>query len=268
VANVKCCERSAECIDGEWACSTCGLVLETEMETKLFDDDLLVRHKDKTLGSFIGDRRGVSNLRKTERYSTVRTSGEFHCNMVASEFNMTTNARDTMKEYYYSLKNKAVFNAKISLEVRAAAIGYVVLREYAYAYTLREVAVRLEIPRKVLSRHARSFARVLNKGYIFTQNNVYPLIEKFALRLGKSRQFMNDCLSLYEHLNGIEMYQPTSVHLAAVFYAIERCEPFPSFTQKVIGELFSVQPLAIRTNVKKIKSILNVKEMSIKDAIV
>ena len=181
--------------------------------------------------------------------------------MVANEFNMAETAKDTVKQYYSTLKNKHVFTSRMPLELRAAAIGYIVLREFGYAYTLREVGTTLEISKRKISKLARLYARVLLKGYVFQHENPFPLIEKFALRLDKPRDFMNDVHRLYEHVNSVEFYGPTSPHLSAMFYVVELNQPHPTLRQTQIAEVFGVTPITVRKNVKHMKVILMTEDL-------
>jgi transcription initiation factor TFIIIB Brf1 subunit/transcription initiation factor TFIIB len=257
------CENNILQKEDRWECSFCGLIIEENLLEKnpdRFENNKLVRHKDKILGSVVGFGHRGNRLRRIARNASPQErstiDGYYYCNMVANEFNMTESAKDTVKQYYSTLKNKHIFTSRMPLELRAAAIGYIVLREFGYAYTLREVRERLEIPKRKISRLSRRFARTLGKGHIFQHENPYPLIEKFALRLGKSRDFMNDVHKLYEHVNKVEFYGPTSPHLSAMFYVVEMNQPHPILRQTQIAEMFGVIPLTIRKNVKHMKVIL------------
>lgn len=253
------CENDIRKLEDRWECSFCGLIIEEN----LIEENPYIENrttKDKTLGSVVGFGKGGNRLRRIARnFSPQERStidGHFYCNIVANEFSMTETAKDTVKQYYSLLKNKHIFTSRMPLELRAAALGYIVLREFGYAYTLREVGKTLEISKRKISRLARRFAMTLGKGHIFQHENPYPLIEKFALKLNKSRDFMNDVHRLYEHVNRIEYYGPTSPHLAAMFYVVEISQPHPILRQTQIAEVFDVIPLTIRKNVKHMKEIL------------
>ena len=257
------CENDIRKLEDRWECSFCGLIIEEnliEESPSRFENQVLVRHRDKTLGSVIGSGKGGNRLKRIARnFSPQERStidGYFYCNIVANEFGMTENAKDAIKQYYSLLQNKNVFTTRMPLELRAAAIGYIVLKEFGYAYTLREVRKKLEFPKHKISRLARRFAMTLGKGHIFQHDNPYPLIEKFALKLNKSRDFMNEVHGLYVHVNKVEHYGPTSPHLAAMFYVVELNQPHPILRQTQIAETFGVIPLTIRKNVKHMKRIL------------
>ena len=261
VASMKCneCENSVLEVEDRWECSFCGLIFEEN----LIEENPYIENrttKDKTLGSVIGSGKGGNRLKRIARnfspQERATIDGHFYCNIVANEFNMTELAKDTMKQYYSTLKNKHVFTTRMPLELRAAAIGYIVLREFGYAYTLREVKKTLEIPKHKISRLSRRFARELGKGHVFQHENAYPLIEKFALNLNKTRDFMNEVNDLFVHMNKFGFYGPTSPHLAAMFYVVELNQPHPILKQTQIAETFGVTPLTIRKNVKYMKGVL------------
>mgnify|MGYP003625691611 FL=1 len=247
--------------DIEYGCPNCGLVHSPILENKLPD-----RHRDNNkLGSIIGSGRGSYKLRRlavTSKLSNDDRSMKkvtFYQNIVVSEFSMSETCKITINEYYYKLKRKHVFTSKMSLEERVAAIGYIVLKEYNYSYTLKEVSKRLEILPKRVSKLSRLFARTLSKSYVFSNNNVSSLVEKFCLELSKDRKFIGDCISLYTYLDKIESRYPTSAYLAGIIYCVETTQPSKSTTQKEIGDVFNIKLLAVRNNYKKILSNLKIK---------
>tara|TARA_R110000824_G_scaffold153041_1_gene324542 strand:- start:174 stop:986 length:813 start_codon:yes stop_codon:yes gene_type:complete len=253
------CENNVVEIEARWECSYCGLIIEDN----LIEENPYIENrttKDKTLGSVVGFGKGGNRLRRIANNVSPQEraliDGHYYCNMVANEFNMTETAKDAVKHYYSTLKNKHVFTSRMPLELRAAAVGYIVLREFGYAYTLREVGTTLEISKKKISKLSRLYARTLGKGHIFQHENPYPLIEKFALKLEKSRDFMNDVHRLYEHVNRVEFYGPTSPHLSAMFYVVEMNQPHPVVQRQEIATLFGVRAATITDNVKQIKVIL------------
>ena len=149
-------------------CPNCGLVHGLIMEENTFKDGELVRHSDvKYLGGFFSKERGASKLRRLARIHSVPSNertinrGLRYCNMVASEFSMSASATEEMKRYYVLLIKKGIFSARMPLEIRAAAIGYIVLKQYDYSYTLQEMSKVLELPTKKISKLSRGFAREL-----------------------------------------------------------------------------------------------------------
>ena len=145
---------------------------------------------------------------------------------------MSEACKITINDYYNSLKRKHVFNSHMSLEERIAAIGYIVLREYNYSYTLLEVAKRLEVTSKRVSKLSRLFARHLGKSHVFSMGNANALLRKFCQNLDKDISFTNDCISLYTYLDNIESRYPTSAYLAGIVYCVETTQPNKTTTQK------------------------------------
>tara|TARA_R110000824_G_scaffold92690_1_gene224653 strand:+ start:1219 stop:2061 length:843 start_codon:yes stop_codon:yes gene_type:complete len=247
-------------------CPNCGLVHGLIMEENTFKDGELVRHSDvKYLGGFFSKERGASKLRRLARIHSVPSNertinrGLRYCNMVASEFSMSASATEEMKRYYVLLIKKGIFSARMPLEIRAAAIGYIVLKQYDYSYTLQEMSKVLELPAKKISKLSRGFARELGLSYIFSNVNVGSLLEKFCLRLGKSRLFINECINIHEYINSLESKHPTSAYLAGLIYFTETTQLEKSITQKMIAEVLGVSVVTIRTRHNKILKLLNIK---------
>ena len=255
------CETPVIKYDIEYGCPNCGLVHSSILENKLPD-----RHKDNNnLGSVIGDDKGSYKMRRlalTSRISSEERTmkkAQFYCNVASSEFSMCETSKLTINQYYNELKRKMVFTTPMTLEERSASITYLVLREYNYSYTLKEVSKKLEVSTKRVSKLSRLFARKLNKSYVFSTSNVSSLVEKFCLQLDKDRKFMSDCVSLYTYLENIESRYPTSAYLAGIVYCVETTQPHKITTQNNIAEVFNVKSLAVRTNYKKILSKLEIK---------
>ena len=250
--------------DSHYECPSCGLVCSDILENEVMLKD---RHKDNNnLGSIIGKEKGSYKLRRlalTSRISSEERTmkkAQFYCNTSASEFSMCEASKLTVKEYYNKLKRKGVFTTKMELEERSAAITYLVLREYNYSYTLLEVSKRLEVTPKRVSKLSRLFARRLSKSYVFSNNNVSSLIEKFCLQLGKSRKFMNECVNLYSYLDNIDSHYPTSAYLAGIVYCVETTQPSKTVTQKEVATAFDIKEAkTVRNNYKNILTKLGIK---------
>ena len=242
----------------EYMCPTCGLVHGFISENKLKD-----RHKDNNnLGSIIGNEKGSYKLRRlavTSKMSNDERSlkkAQFYCSVVSSEFTLSKSSKECIEIYYSSLKRKLVFTSKMSLEDRVAALGYIVIKEYGYHYTLQEVSKKLEISTKRISKLARLFARKLGKSYLFSNTNVRPLIEKFCLQLDKDINFINEVLSLHVHINKKESHYPTSSYLAALVYLVETTKLTKTITQKDIADVFGIK--SKKTIYNKYKTILQI----------
>tara|TARA_R110002012_G_scaffold320774_1_gene545516 strand:- start:22376 stop:23230 length:855 start_codon:yes stop_codon:yes gene_type:complete len=263
---MKCDECNVDVVrnDIHYECPECGLVCSDILENEVMLKD---RHKDNNnLGSIIGKEKGSYKLRRlavTSRMSSEERTmkkAQFYCNTSASEFSMCEASKLTVKEYYNKLKRKGVFTTKMGLEERTAALTYLVLREYNYSYTLLEVSKRLEIPSKRVSKLSRLFARTLSKSYVFSTSNINSLVEKFCLKLDKSRKFMYDCVHLYNYLETIDSHYPTSSYLAGIIYFVETTQPTKITTQKEIAEAFGIKEAkTVRNNYKNIMSKLHIK---------
>lgn len=262
------CRVYAELSDYEWLCPTCGIIIEEDLFVgSTFDrNGEKVRHRDRTLGSFIGNGNGVSRLKRTERstdspHEKAIQNGLFYCNMVCSEFDLSPEARSEIQYQYARLKNKSFFTTRMKVEIRAAAVAYIVMRQFSYNYTLREIASRLEIPRKDISKIARQLAREFNMGYIFTQNNLYSMIEKFALKLDKPRDFMDDVLKVHEYMLGVEYAPPTLFHIGAMFYLVDKIRTDSNLTQRKIADAMDISPQSIGKQYRYLKRELNIEEI-------
>ena len=151
---MKCDECEADIVEikSEWCCSQCGVICGEIFEKDEYNKKgELIRHSDGNnvgLGSVIGYERmkGASKLRRLAVVHSLSKQDRrlkkalFFCNIVASEFRLSEPAKKDMKIYYGDLSKKHIFTSAMKLEERAAAIGYLVLREHGYSYTLLEVS--------------------------------------------------------------------------------------------------------------------------------
>tara|TARA_R100000008_G_C3581241_1_gene168653 strand:+ start:456 stop:1310 length:855 start_codon:yes stop_codon:yes gene_type:complete len=256
-------------IDGEWSCNLCGLVTGNVMDFSLFENDELSKHKDGTssqLGSHIGKEKikGAARLRRLavmhslSKEQRLMKKAEFYMNMVLSEFQLSDCAKKDIMIYDSTLRRKGVFTTKMTLEERAGALGYIILKEYGQEYTLKEVSEILELSSKRLSKLAKLYARHLNKSYVFSNTNVSSLLEKFCLKLNKNRAFINDCVSLYYYLDKMEPKQPNSAYLSGIVYFVETTNPTITTYQSEIAGVFKVGVTSLKNNYKKILSTLKI----------
>jgi|19_taG_2_1085344.scaffolds.fasta_scaffold09407_5 transcription initiation factor TFIIIB Brf1 subunit/transcription initiation factor TFIIB len=249
----------------ELECPKCGLICGQVLEANVFERETLMRHKDVVLGSVIGREKGASKLRRLARIHNIAPKerathkGIQYCNMVANEFRMSSSAKEEFKRLYTKLKVKGIFHSKMSLENRAASIGYIVLRLYGFSYTLQEVSKILEFPAKKISKLARIFARELGLSHVFSTVNVNSLIEKFCMKMGKSRKFITQCISFNEYLQGLDSKHPTTSYLAGVIYFVETTQLEKTTTQKRIAEVMGITVVTLRLHNKDILTKLNIK---------
>ena len=263
---MKCDECNIDVVrnDIQYECPNCGLICSDILENEVLLKD---RHKDNNnLGSTICKEKGSYKLRRlavTSRMSSEERTmkkAEFYCNVACCEFSMCEASKLTVIQYYNKLKSKGVFTSKMELEERSSAITYLVLREYNYSYTLLEVAKRLEVTPKRVSKLSRLFARHLGKSHVFSMGNANALLRKFCQNLDKDLSFTNDCISLYTYLDGIETRYPTSAYLAGIVYCVETTQPSKTTTQKEVATAFDIKEAkTVRNNYKNILSKLGIK---------
>tara|TARA_R110002020_G_scaffold153171_22_gene332488 strand:- start:5708 stop:6556 length:849 start_codon:yes stop_codon:yes gene_type:complete len=267
---MKCVECGASCIEvrGELSCVSCGLVGERVFEpTDRFDSKELVRHKDTILGSVIGtdNIKGWAKLRRLAvtsgltKQQNYQRDINFHISVTASEFNLSESAKSDMRIYYDRLRKEHIFTTRMRYEERMAAIGYMVLKEHGYSYTLKEVSKILEIPSKTISRLSRLYARNLGKSHVFSSTNYNSLLEKFCSKLGKDRSFINDCINLYSYLDKIDSNYPSSSHLSGIVYFVETTKPVRVSTQKQIASEFGISVMSVKNHYNKILNLLAIK---------
>ncbi|QDP53561.1 MAG: hypothetical protein GOVbin556_25 [Prokaryotic dsDNA virus sp.] len=256
-------------INGEWSCNICGLITGSIMDSSLFKNQELVKHRDGNstrLGSHIGKEKikGAARLRRLavmhslSKEQRLMKKAEFYMNMVLSEFQLSDCAKKDIMIYDSTLRRKGVFTSKMTLEERAGALGYIILKEYGREYTLQEVSQILELSPKRLSKLAKLYARHLNKSYVFSNINVPSLLEKFCLKLNKDRAFINDCVSLYYYLDKIEPKQPNSAHLSGIVYFVETTNTKLTMSQSEIAKEFKIGLTSLKNNYKRILSILKI----------
>ena len=210
--------------------------------------------------------KGASKLRRlavttglTKRQQKMKQV-LFYTNIVASEFGLSESAKTDIRIYYEMLIAKHIFTTRMRYEERLGALCYIVLREYGYTYTLKEVSKTLEITPKRISKLSRLYARHLGKSQVFSNASYVSLLEKFCSNLGLDRSFTNDCVSLYCHLDSIDSVYPSPAYLSGIIYFVESTRFSRTLTQKSISEELNVGTTNIKKQNKRILSLLNIED--------
>lgn len=255
------CKAEISLIFEELICSECGLVHGSVLDSQdmIFDSDGLARYSDmKVAGTANLGSKNWSKGRVNYVDNRPLQNGLFYCNMFSAEFSFSQAAKETLRGYYTKLKKEHIFTGRMRLEERAVALGYIVLKEFGYSYTLKEISKIFDISTKRISKLARLFARKLKLSYVFSNTNPSPLLEKFCLRLEKSREFLTNTILLYEYVNNISPQHPTSSFLSGIIYCVETTQLSKSSTQKNVAEVCDVGIFAVKQNYKLVLSILEI----------
>ena len=268
------CNADVVDIDGELSCIDCGMVhsavLENSKPSKIQSRNAEYWDNENDtaygLGSVIGpeNMKGASKLR---RLSVQNSGGDrkmkkaaFFLNIVKSEFRLSDSAKREMMNYYTILSNKNILSTRMTLEERSAAIGYIVIKEYGYGYSLKEICNRLDVPMKKIGKASRLYARNLGKSHVFTMTNPQGLIEKHCTRFTDDRKYMKDILDLYHYLDTIESVHPSAHYLAGITYFVEKLKASKDYTKLEIASAFDTNVRRITEVNKKILERLNLKD--------
>lgn len=268
------CNGSIVDIDGELTCNTCGVVhseiLANPKPAKVEHNKM--SHWDNEndnaygLGSVIGpeNMKGASKLRRLATWNNGEDRKmkkvSFFINIVKSEFGLQNSAKRDMINYYSTLASKNILSSRMTLEERSAAIGYIVIKEYGYGYTLKEICKQLDVPMKKIGKASRLYARHLGKSHVFAMANPHGIIEKHCSRFTENRKFMADILDLYYYLDNIETTHPSTQYLAGITYFVEKLKPSKEYTKKEIAEAFDTNVRRITEVVRRIKERLSIED--------
>lgn len=162
---------------GEVCCSSCGLVVITEMfeETvRIINAEEPSHSKDKQLGSIIKGK-GAYKFNRFHRNNVISQrimNGINLCNMILANTPFIA-LKDRAQEVYLHLNNNGVFSSGFTYEARATAVVYFVLLENNTPHLLKELTS--EFPETTKSAH--KLIKKIKKHYKFVEvkNNQYVL---------------------------------------------------------------------------------------------
>jgi len=251
---------------GETACKECGLIVQTELfeETvRSIDSSGEIHTKETTLGTII---KTNSKLKKTQlRYSSkdshIKKAIVFS-HMVLSNVSSSTSLRDRVDEVYRELYSKNIFNNSQSLEIRATAVVYYVMKENKTPITIKEACVEFDCYGKRLNR----LIRKVNKHYGNRMKKLQPdpqfLLKKTANKITDDLLYISQCMEVLEFFEPIVIkmdYNKRNAYYESICWITKNIFVHPSITLRHIAENADASWSAIQKQTKDLLGLIGLK---------
>ena len=221
-------ETKFDDILGELCCSSCGLVIITEMfeETvRIVNAEEPSHSKDKQLGSVIKGK-GAYKFNRFHRNNVISQrimNGINLCNMILANTPFIS-LKDRAEEVYLHLNNHNIFSPHFTYETRATAVVYFVLLENNTPHSLKELTS--EFPETVKPAHR--LIKKIKKLYKFVEvNNNQYVLSKTISALDVPLSFYKDAektlIFFDEFINKHDITQPTHYCAAICLITANLC---------------------------------------------
>ena len=194
---------------GENVCDHCGLVHVVrpfEETTRKADTYEVSSH----LGSMIIDRNSnyktgqLHRMKKHHMFAAMLSETDRRtitlCNMILSNYNVSKSIRNNVGVYLRSLNAEHVFRG-CSVEHRAAALSFYILKESNIPMNIRTHSKYSMVDSKYISRWGKRIARHFRKSYVFSQENAMGSAIGIIDRLGVTPEgYRPDALTMIQYL--------------------------------------------------------------------
>jgi transcription initiation factor TFIIB len=270
---------------GETICDDCGLVLmqnaleETIGLTSL--DEKTSDYMGRTNSSFnLGSMISIKDLNSkqarvlynTQRWNQTESPSQKKmmklCNMALSNYNVRYEIKERVPRYYKTLQTKHALRG-VSIEVRAAALTYYILKEISIATTIKRHSNYTRVTEKEISKNARIVATFLGKPWVFSQININGLVDNVgqnlfvsSLILTQDAEYLGDVKRLAHQANEIlDMHceRLTIAYLSACFYLVSIFNR-KHYSQVQIALACGTTEVSLRSNLNKLLAIYGIEK--------
>jgi len=240
---------------GETECVGCGLILVTELfeETvSAYDADGNQLRSADWLG--LGSKPLYRN-RKLDKGNTNLQTGINMSKMLLGSFVTTKALRSRVEVVYIKAFRKHLFS-QYSLEDRATALVYYLLRENSIPYTMKEIAKEynsnVKVAYVIVKRLSNAFGRT---GVTDTR----AFAEKYATQLDIGIDYVGACGLVADYFDRVVSERDenlTSSTSAAVCWIVAKSQ-YKQLTQKQISEVSNMSLNIIYKETKRLLGFIN-----------
>jgi len=251
---------------GETACKECGLIVATEMfeETVRAVSNHIETHSKEKVG--LGSVITSGKLKKAHnRYSTrdshIKKAIVFS-HMVLSNFNSTETLKDRVDAVYRELHSKSVFSNADSLEIRATAVVWYVLKENKTPITIKEACVEFGCSGKKLNRLIRKITTYYGSRLRHIQADPLFLLKKTANKITDDLLFISRCMETLEFFEPIlekSDYNKRGAYYESICWIAKNIFVHPTITLTLIAERSDYSRSAIKTQTKDLLGLIGLK---------
>lgn len=256
---------------GETICDTCGLVLvQNALEETIslpLAEKKTANYLGRTNSSFnLGSMIFISDLNSkksrtlynTQRWNQIESPSDKKmiklCNMALSNYNVQYEIKARVPRYYKILQGKYALRG-VSLDIRAAALTYYIVKEIGIATTIKRHAHYTRVTEKEISKNAKVIATILGKPWIFAQVNVEGLVDNVGHNLScTDSEYLGNVKILAHQVNeilDIHCERLTAAYLAACFYLVSIFQR-KRYSQVRLARASGTTEVSLRSNMKKL----------------
>ncbi len=251
---------------GETACKECGLIVATEMfeETVRSVSNNTETHTKEKIG--LGSVITSGKLKRAHnRYSTrdnhIKKAIVFS-HMVLSNFNSTEVLKDRVDAVYRELHSKNVFSNAHSLEIRATAVVWYVLKENKTPITLKEACVEFGCSGKTLNRLIRKITTYYGSRLRHIQADPLFLLKKTANKITDDLLFISRCMETLEFFEPIlekSDYNKRGPYYESICWIAKNIFVHPTITLTLITERSDYSRSAIKKQTRDLLGLIGLK---------
>ena len=190
---------------GEKCCAECGLVLITGMFEETVSpvergEGYNVKHSaDKgKLGSIITGKGSSKFARSNQNRSRHIVAGIAHCNMVMASLKLPMNLSERIEKVYMELYRLHMLRS-FTLEERATAIVFYVLKENGTPQSMKEVASEFQVNVNRSMKLVRKINQFFRNSIHYAHEDGAFLMQQTARKITDEPQFIYQCHKVMEH---------------------------------------------------------------------
>lgn len=246
---------------GERICDDCGLVIQIEAfeETVRLSTGEDGSFYSKDLG--LGSKTTFMQNAHSARDSSERTleNGYRVMRMVVSALRLPFNLNERLEQVYRELLRKGMLSGS-SLETRATAIVYYVLKENRTPSSLDEVCGEFQVQPKLVRRLTRRISKYYGNN-VLRNDDSHFLMQRAIVGVSNDPAFMSDCLQTFEFFERLmkELFEnKTKLHYATMVYFTSYIHNYP-YSATSISKKLGCSANGIRISGRRLLSLIGLK---------
>jgi transcription initiation factor TFIIIB Brf1 subunit/transcription initiation factor TFIIB len=158
----------------------------------------------------------------------------------------------------------------LSLETRAAAILYYIFRDNGISRNLIEVCNANNSHPRQVAKAARKIARAFRKPWVLSQRNITQEVQKYCDQLGTNQEYTAGAIKIANLMHQIAEQRYMNVgkgFTAGCIYCVTQFTDMNlSYrTQSEISDTVGITEVTLRTNYKKMLTMVNLTREAIKE---
>tara|TARA_R100000734_G_C3301537_1_gene92138 strand:- start:60 stop:941 length:882 start_codon:yes stop_codon:yes gene_type:complete len=257
---------------GERICDDCGLVLVTEVFEETVSRNIAPSEFRSSDHAKLGSKRNfskvgrtiVSSLSQTDSRERRLENGYRTMRMVISSLELPFDIVERTEEVYRQTLAAGILSGR-SLEVRATAIVYFVLKENRTPFTYEEVCAEFGVNRSLVKKLIRKIQKHYGNSVILQDDSDFQM-QRAANLAYNNAQFVGACMQtklFFDDLleqNGLpkhKTYYATIVYLTSYQMGL-----FRTLSANKIAKKLKISANGIRNNGRRLLALTSVKSVN------